>query len=126
MRHAAHQSRLMTPDSSGVTQRAHVDGLLARFRMSGDTKREAEQLAILDGPVPDPPVALEYLWERFGVLNGMRHEGTHGLAPFTPESIAAANALFRWQLTPLEVDGLRLLDLAWRNPAMMDEPEDAD
>ena len=68
------------------------------------------------------PEALRYLWERFLVLHGMRAQALHGLAPFTPEMLYAADRLFRWRLAPIEVEGLRVLDVAWRHPeALHDE-----
>lgn len=122
MRHCAHAARLATPDKSGTAQRVHLEGLLARgVDMLGEEKY-ATLLAQLEGP--ERPECLEYLWEQFSVLNGMRAEGMHGLAPFSPESIAAANRLFRWQLTPIEVDGLRQLDLAWRHPELVKDDEE--
>lgn len=124
MRVAAHESRLRTPPpgaKDGVPQRVYLEGLVKRRAYIGEV-RYAAAMADLRGP--ERPEALDYLWERFATLDGMRHEGTHGPAPFTPESIAAANVLFCWQLEPYEVEALRMLDVASRHPETMDDPKD--
>lgn len=71
------------------------------------------------------PDALAYLWARFGVLDGMRTFHMSGPNPITPEAIRAATGLYGWTLSPLEVDALRMLDMAVRHPEGADEDDDA-
>lgn len=122
MRVAAHDARLDAPPTGskdGIAQRVHLQGLVKRGPLH---PHYAWALRELMGP--EIPEAVEYLWDRFQILNGMRHEGVHGPAPFTPETIYAANELFCWQLEPQEVDALRLLDLASRHPEITDPPKE--
>lgn len=70
------------------------------------------------------PDALAYLWERFGVLDGMRTFHMSGPNPLTPDAIRAAAELYRWTLSPLEVDALRMLDVAVRHPEAGAEDEE--
>jgi hypothetical protein len=118
MRYVAHHAWLDAPAEGakeGASQRVHLEGLVRRGIEQG--KPRPDLVTKLEGPEPEHPEALDYLYNRFRTLHGMRGQSVHGLAPFTPEAILAANALFDWELTPIEVDGLRSLDLAYRHPA---------
>jgi hypothetical protein len=120
MQYAAHQARLSIPDRNGVPQRAHLEGLLDNIYYKGRTAIERA----LAGP--EFPEALRYLWDRFLVLHGMRAQAVQGLAPFTPEMLYAADRLFRWRLSPIEVEGLRALDVVTRHPESLKDEDVAD
>lgn len=109
---AAHQGRLDTPDKTGATGRVHLMGLLERESLPA-AQRERHERELDGPPFPEP---LGYLWERFETLNGMRSRSEDGPAAFTPEMLLAADTLFDWHLTPMEVEGLRRLDVAYRHP----------
>jgi hypothetical protein len=109
---AAHQGRLDTPDKTGVSGRAALCGLLEREALPAAQRARLE--AELDGlPFPEP---MAYLWDRFETLNGMRTVTEHGPVGFTPEMLRAADQLFGWALSPMEVEALRRLDVAYRHP----------
>lgn len=115
MLYAAHEAELNAPTEDGATVRAYLESRAATGKQDAIDK--------LAGP--ERPIALEYLWERFQTLDAMRAEGMNGRAPLTADAIDAANRLFQWHLTPLEVDGLCRLDGATRHPESMRSPSEA-
>jgi hypothetical protein len=114
MRCAAFEARMQAPfGKEGTVSTRHA-------LESAATRGVASAIAELAAE-PEVPDSCWYLWDRFRVLNGMRSEGVHAIAPFTPEMIRAADRLFGWRLEPFEVDALVAMDTAYRNPKVVEE-----
>lgn len=84
----------------------------------------AKAAARLQGP--DVPDALEYLWERFAVLDGMRTYTMGGANPITADAIRATAELYGWTLDRLELDAIRVLDGVIRSPDTGTETSEAE
>ncbi len=78
-------------------------------------KGDAKSIATLEAAaaIPEP---LEYLADVFWRLDGLRESDMNGPKRLTVDQIRGAVEMFGWALTPLDVEGLVMLDIAALHP----------
>jgi hypothetical protein len=99
-----HEARLGKRQPDGSTVRDHLERAAERGRQ--------QAIDELEGPGFPDDDEMEQLYERFAVLDSRRRVGFSGREPFTLTDLDAANRLYRWDLTPQDLDALMVLDLA--------------
>lgn len=92
-------------EKSGANRRASLEA----------SARHGNPEAIAALVEPEFPDAIEYIWDDFMELNGMRSEGMNGVAGFTPEMIAAWLHIFDHHREPHELKALFEVDSAFRD-----------
>lgn len=97
--------RLDTRDKEGVTERQHLEGLVARAR-THERRREIEASLA----VPEMPPELTYLWTAFRRLSGRRGSSGFGPLPIGWPDIDAFQRLTRAALAPWEIEIIEMLD----------------
>lgn len=107
---------MQAPARTGGATRAHLEDAARQGNAAAIAAlQSAENSAVL----PEP---LEYLWERFEILDRLRGEGMHGPQPFTSQHIAATALLYGWPpFTRAELDALTVMDAVWRHPELAEE-----